>query len=111
MSMKELIGAACVGLLCLAAIAVAQTAILQKLPDDIKLAAIPYAPGGEAGFLASDGSARTSCEGRENTAAYPSGYPDGNSAVGRIICRNRISGRSKPRNATASRIVHDRSRE
>jgi len=55
MSIKELIGAACVGLLGLA-IAVAQTAIMQKLPDDIKLMAIPYAPGGEASFLASDGT-------------------------------------------------------
>jgi len=56
MSVKRIIGGAGFGLVCLAAAAVAQTAITQKLPSDIKLASIPFAPGAEAGYLAGDGT-------------------------------------------------------
>ncbi len=44
------------GLLCFIGVAVAQTAITTKLPSEIKLVPIPIAPGGEAGYLASDGN-------------------------------------------------------
>jgi quercetin dioxygenase-like cupin family protein len=53
---RGLVGGAAIGILCLAAVAVAQTAITQKLPADIKFNPVPFAPGAEVGFLASDGN-------------------------------------------------------
>jgi len=53
---RVLFGGSAIGILCLVAVAVAQTAITQTLPADIKLNPIPFAPGAEAGFLAGDGN-------------------------------------------------------
>jgi len=55
-TIRRFIGGAGIGLLCLTAAAIAQTTITQKLPADMKLVAIPFAPGGEAGYLAGDGT-------------------------------------------------------
>jgi quercetin dioxygenase-like cupin family protein len=56
MSITRLIGGAGIGLFCLSALALAQTAVIQKLPDEIKFSPIPFAPGAEAVYLASDGN-------------------------------------------------------